>query len=317
MEILPNTISFLLQPWVLLVLGASLLYAIGNFIDELLIDDFEQPIGTLVMISGLFGGVIAIGFGIYALLFDVSLSLPTNLLLLAILIGVLEVAWLPSYLEAIKSRGALIAGPIFQAVPVIALAFEFVTGSLPRGIQIIGALVIVGGGLLLSIEEDEENNTTSVDWKTVLLMSLSVLIVAVIYILFKEVSGLDGYTAVGFWSGIGMLLTTVLLWLFWQPYRRDFNQFTKETNIKAFLLQIINEFADAGGVYLTHYANVIGPSVALVTAFNATQPIFILGIGAVLTWIGIIKSQKRSSFMHFLIVMGIMLIAIGTVLVSQ
>jgi drug/metabolite transporter (DMT)-like permease len=300
-----------------LVLGASFLYAIGNFIDELLIDDFEQPIGTLVMISGLFGGVIAIGFGAYALLFAIPLHLPLKLLLLALLIGVLEVAWLPSYLQAIKNRGALIAGPIFQAVPVIAFAFEFVTGSLPRSIQIAGALVIVGGGLLLSIEEDEENNTTSVDWKTVLLMSLSVVIVSVIYILFKEISGLDGYATVGFWSGIGMLLTTIFLWVFWAPYRADFNEFCRETNLKAFSLQIVNEFADAGGVYLTHYANVIGPSVALVTAFNATQPVFILIIGAILTWVGIIKSQKRSSFMHFLIVMGIMFIALGTVLVSQ
>jgi drug/metabolite transporter (DMT)-like permease len=211
----------------------------------------------------------------------------------------------------------MIAGPMFQAVPVIALGFEFMLGSIPKGLHIMGALCIVAGGLFLSIERDENSNLRKIDWKTIGLMSISVVIVALVYVLFKKVSGLDGYIAVGFWTGVGMFITSLGLLVFWTPYRENFIEFCKNTNAGALGTQLINECLDAIGVYLTHYANIIGPSVMLVTAFNATQPIFILILGVLLSWFGVIKSEAKDKITYLLIVFGIILIALGTVLVAM
>ena len=320
MDILTSVLRLLAEPWVLLVLVASVMFAIGNYIDELLLVKYDQPVGTLVIISGLFGLVLMAVFAGIALTIGTQLMLPTPILLQAVGVGVLELLWVIPYLYATERRGAMIAGPLFQAVPVIALGFEAMYGVIPPLMQIGGAALIILGGVLLSIEREEaENGETShsIDWITVGLMTLSAIIVALIYVLFKDAAeGETGYVAVGFWTGMGMLLTGIIIWLVWSPYRRDFNSFCRNANKKAFGIQFVNEIMDAGGAYLVHLANVIGPSVMLVTAFNATQPIAIGLIGALLGYFGIKHSGTGSKVSWLLIGAAIVLIALGTVLIA-
>jgi hypothetical protein len=249
-----------------------------------------------------------------------SVLLSSSTIHQALGVGALEVLWVIPYLYATKRRGAMIAGPLFQAVPVIALGFEVYLGTIPPLVQIGGALLIVLGGILLSIEKVETkrgHTKHKVDWITVILMTFSATLVALIYVLFKDAAdGVDGYVAVGFWTGLGMFLTGTAIWLVVPKYRRDFNAFTRNADGKAISIQLINEIMDAGGAYLTHLANVLGPSVMLVTAFNASQPIAIALIGALLGLFGIKHASSGSKVSWLLIGTAIVLIAAGVVVVA-
>jgi ABC-type nickel/cobalt efflux system permease component RcnA len=85
---------------------------------------------------------------------------------------------------------------------------------------------------------------------------------------------------------------------------------------KAVGIQLLNEVMDAGGAYMTHLANVLGPSVMVVTAFNASQPIAIGLIGALLGLFGIKHAATGGKTPWLLIGTAILLIAAGTVLVA-
>jgi drug/metabolite transporter (DMT)-like permease len=320
MDIIYAVIGLLTEPWLILVLVASVMFAIGNYLDEMLLGEYEQEVGTLVINSGIFGLVLMAIFATIAYFINTSVAPPSSIVYQALGIGVLEVLWVIPYLCATDRRGAMIAGPLFQAVPVIALGFEAVGGTIPPLIQIGGAVLIILGGVLLSIEkeenEDGETNHT-VDWITVGLMMVSAVIIALIYVLFKDAAdGADGYIAVGFWTGLGMFLAGLAIWLVVPKYRKDFNAFARNANGKAVGIQFINEIMDAGGAYLTHLANVLGPSVMLVTAFNATQPIAIALVGALLGLFGIKHANSDSKISWLLIGVAIVLIAAGTVVVA-
>lgn len=320
MDIIYAVLGFLSEPWVLLVLTASVMFAAGNYIDELLLTNYEQEVGTLVINSSLFGLVLMIVFAMAAYVTDTVLQLSTSVMLQAVGVGVLEILWVIPYLYATERRGAMIAGPLFQALPVIALGIEAMYGVIPPAMQIVGALLIVIGGVLLSIEKEEDEDgkkSHRIDWITVGLMSLSALIVALIYVLFKDAAdGADGYVAVGFWTGLGMFLTGIAIWLVWKPYRESFNAFAKNANKKAIGIQLINEVFDAGGAYMVHLANVLGPSVMLVTAFNATQPIAIALIGILLGLFGIKHAGSNSSVPWALTLSATVAISAGVVVLA-
>jgi len=316
-----GVIPFLAQGWVLLVLIASFMFAIGNYIDELLLDKYEQEVGTLVLISSYFGGALSVFF--FAIVFWQGNSLLTpgaDIIAQAIGIGVLEIIWVIPYLYAINRRGALVAGPLFQGVPVVALGLEALWGVIPPIVQIGGALLIVLGGILLSIERDEEEDgevKSRIDWLTIGLMTVSMLIVALIYVLFKDAAeGDHGFSVIGFWSGVGMVLTGVLIHLFTPPYRRQFAEFRRQARGKALAMQLFNECMDSGGVYLTHLANTIGPSVMLVTAFNASQPIAIMIVGGCLAWFGVNDKASKLWWEWAIIMFAIGFIAAGVVILA-
>jgi hypothetical protein len=313
--------DFITTPWVLLILLASVLYAAGNYIDELLLCKYNQEVGTMVIISTLFGAVVASIFLLLAYMTGTSLHLETPLLLQALGIGILEALWVIPYLYATERSGALIAGPLFQALPVFALFFESFYGVVPPQIQLLGAAVIILGGIVLSIEkeEDEEGNTShSIDWITIGMMTISIVIVSLIYVLFKNAAVSSNFLTVGFWTGIGTLVTGMLIYGIWQPYRNQFNTFCASADYKAVGIQFFNEILDAGGVYMTNLANTLGPSVMVVTAFNATQPVAIGIIGATLSFFGFtsISTDKTDKNGWVFITLGILLLAVGTVIIA-
>jgi len=321
MEIVSSVFSLVSSPWVWLILIASLMYAAGNYIDELLFSKYEQEVGTMVLISTLFGGVVVAVFYTLAWYYDVSIILDQPVIFQALAVGVLEALWVIPYLYATERSGAIVAGPLFQAVPVFALAMEATLGVIPPMIQIIGAGIIVVGGILVAIEseDDEEGNVShTVDWITIGMMSISAILVSLIYVLFRDAALATNFIGVGFWVGLGSLLTGITIYAVWKPYRENFNTFCKSADYKAVGIQFFNEMLDSGGVYLTNLATTLGPSVMIVTAFNATQPIFVGLIAGLLSFWGItsMSTSRTESGAWKIIALGILLIALGIIVIS-
>ena len=294
-----------------------------NFIDEWLIerlggegDNGEETdsVGILVIISGLFGLVVAGVFGCYAFMVPAAtLFVPGDLIAQAIIVGMLEISWLPFYLYATKRGGALEAAPLFQTIPVISLILGLLFfAEVPPMVHVAGALAIVAGGTLLNLVP----GTWKLDWRTVSLMLIASTIIAAIYFLFKDATLEGNFVATAFWGGVGMTLAAVLVWLFWPPYRREFNAFTKNVDKKGVLVQLSNELIDTVAVLAGQKAVVLGPSVMVVTAMNAFQPVFILMIGWLLAKSGSEKHEEVLTGREALKkVVSIALIAVGTAII--
>ncbi len=105
-------------PWIILAILAAFAYAAMNFIDEWLIERLEgeasedeseetDSVGILVIVSGLFGIVVAGVFVYYAYLVPTATVMVSgDLIAQALLVGMLEISWLPFYLYATKRGGS-------------------------------------------------------------------------------------------------------------------------------------------------------------------------------------------------------------------
>lgn len=327
MDIVYSLWAFLTEPWALLALIASLAFACENYIDEWLLirlgdktnnEKDSEAVGTLVIISGLFGLVVACVFGLVAyVLPQTTIIIGADIGAQATFVGALEIAWIIPYMYAMNRVGTLKAAPLFQSVPVVALFLGlFAFAEIPPMIHIVGAGAIVGGGFLLSLSEIE--GKWNIDKLTVGLMLLASTIIAGVSFLFKDAALEGNFVATVFWGGIGMSLASVLLLIVCRPYRRQFVRFCHSVDKRGILVQVLNETVDMVAVLTQHAAMILGPTIMTVSALNAYQPVFILLIGWLLA--------KNGSKLHANQLQGneflkkstaIAFIAFGTVLIAQ
>jgi uncharacterized membrane protein len=259
----------------------------------------------LVMISGLFGFVISAVFAAYSVAIDggTSLRLEASYIGQALCAGMLEVVWLIPYFHGMQRSGTINAAPLFQTIPIFSLILGLVFfAEMPASIHLVGSLLIVAGALLLNTD------------LTIAQMLLASCIIALIYFLFKDVVLGGNFVAAAFWSGCGMLVMTGLIWLVTPAYREQFADFLRTARHKEIGVQFGNEALNSASVLASQFAVAKGPSVMLVTSFNAFHPIFTLAIGWCLA--------KAGSRKHFQALEGrkltqksaaIALIAAGTV----
>ena len=329
MDIIYSALRLLTEPWALLALVASFAFACENHTDDWLLkrlggntEDIEQSdaVGTLVIISGLFGFVVAFVFGLVAYFApdkNMTVFIGKDLVTQATIIGMLEVTWLIPYLYAVNRTGALAAAPLFQSIPVIALFLGLgIFAEVPPMMHIIGAGVIVCGGFLLNLTEVE--GKWKVDKKTVGLMLLASTIITVISFLFKD-NALEGnFVATAFWGGVGMFISSQLILLNYRPYRQQFMKYAQNVDKRGITVQLVNEVVDMFAALIQRLAVMIGPAVMTVEALNAYQPVFILIISWFLGKNGSKSHAKELQGNKFLVkTSAIALIAIGTIFIAQ
>jgi uncharacterized membrane protein len=273
----------------------------------------------LVLISGFFGIIVAVAFGLMAFLAPTgiaTLAISSKLQLQSIVVGMLEIVWLIPYLKAVNHAGAVKAAPLFQVIPVISLVLGLTFfGEVPPVIQIIGAGIIIAGGILLDLTNVE--GSWCVDKKTIRLMLLASTIIAGTTFVFKDTAHEGNFIATAFYTGIGEAIMSCFIFLVYTPYRKQFLVYCKEADKAGLMVQLTNETIDAMAVMTSFKAVTLGPSVMAVTAMNAWQPVFILIIGWILA--------KRGSKAHVALLeanklkqtaWAIGLLAVGTVLIA-
>lgn len=154
------------------------------------------------------------------------------------------------------------------------------------------------------------------DIKTIALMFFACIVIAIVYFLFKGTVLEGNFVAATFWSGVGMTLFTVLVSVFWPTYRKQFIRFLERGNWEALSIQAFNEALNAFSVLSSHMANAKAPSVMLASTFNCFHPLFTLMIGGVAAVLGSKKHRDHLKGGVLKIVFAILIIAIGTVIVS-
>ena len=316
---------FLVAPWVFLILIATFGDACVGYIDELLLKrlakkstlsniDVDAP-GRLLLISGFFGFVTCF-FAFIASLFlgnEYSLNVPLSSFSLAISAGVLEVIWLIPYFTALERGGAINTTPLFQTIPIFSLIFGLAFfNEIPTTVHIVATLLIILGAFVLNYSPEKKLT----DFKTLSLMLTASAIISIGFFLFKDASISGNLVASLFGNGLGMGLFSAAIWTIWPPYRRQFNDFIHTLKPKILAIQVSNEGLYALSTTASQMAIVLGPSVMVVTAFNAFHPIFTLAIGLVLAKLG--SKEHAKNFIGKQLITktaAIILIAAGAVLI--
>lgn len=313
--------------WIVLFIFAAFLNAVVEFIDEWLLSRYktddadaeeeeeEEAVGTLAIISGIFGAVISLAFLIISFIWsDIELYTGPVDAAKAFAAGSMEIIWLIPYLYAVNRSGALNAAPLFQAIPIFALVLGLAFyGEVPTLTHLIAGALIVGGGFTLNYSLSDKK----FELGTVGLMFLASALVALEYFFFKDAAVEGNFFAAAFWMGFGMVAVSIFLYMFIKPYRQQFNEFLKTDAKNDAAIQAGNEGLNGLSVIASSFAVVRAPGVAIASAFNAFHPVFTLLIALFLS--------KRGSEEHKIDLSGgellkttlaILVIALGTAVIA-
>jgi uncharacterized membrane protein len=318
------TVALLLAaPWILLALFSAFSDALVGYIDEWLLkrikgergSEVDAP-GRLVLISGFFGLVIALGAALVSTFSgdQYTLAVPIGSLLQAVAAGALEVIWLIPYFYALQRGGALNATPLFQTIPIFSLIFGLLIFSeVPTSLHILATLIIIGGAYVLNYSPQNHR----LDAITVGLMLVSSALISFGFFMFKDATLAGNFIASLFGHGLGMFAISSGIYATWTPYRRQFNDFIRNADFKVLAAQLCNEGLYSIGAIAHQLAIVLGPSVMVVSALSAFHPLFTLGIAATLAAAG--STEHRAVLQkdqRYHKIAAIVLIAGGTVLIA-
>jgi len=314
-------VSVLLAPWLLFALFAAFGDACVGFVDEWLLDtlsDTEEGVanapGKLLLISGLFGFIVALGAMLLVYFLPVlTTDYSTAAFDLAILAGIIEVLWLIPYFYALNQGGAINTTPLFQSIPIFALIIGiFLFDEIPTTISLVATGIIIVGAFILNYS----NELRRVNYKSIILMFLASALIALGLFVFKEAEAQSNFMTAVIGNGIGMGVTSLIIWLVHPIYRQQFNSFIANFDRRVLAGQFANESLYSLSAISGQMAVVLGPSVMVVSAFNAFHPIFTFLIGWVLAKFGSTKhSQTLKPTEIKSKIVGVICIALGAVLI--
>jgi len=316
--------------WFILILVAQLTWAFGNYLDGYLLrryrpdeDGGESAVGTLILVSGFFQAVMAVGMFVLAsvlasrgIITDTPLALPTKERLVALGVGVMEIVWIIPYLYALERSDETRAAPLFQTVPLFGLALGlFFFDEVPTMMQIVAGIIIMGGSVLLNTHFHKKDGER-LDLGVIGLMMLASFIIALAAFFFKVTALQENYFGTAFWMNVGGFLTGVAMWVLIPSYRKDFNAFVAKRDWRGFGINAVNEVSDSLAILAFYGAVVLGPSTALVQASVAYQPVFILLIGLIAAKLGSEAHVGQLEDMGVLQrIVGIITIVIGSLII--
>tara|TARA_Y100000310_G_C20631794_1_gene789046 strand:- start:508 stop:1395 length:888 start_codon:yes stop_codon:yes gene_type:complete len=260
----------MIEVWVLLALGAALLFAISNVLDKLVITkEMRDPIlGTIIVgivsfviysLAGLFLGEVNFSFNYLAFL---VLFFASGFNLLAVFY----------YYKAFKRGDVSRVATLLALHPlgVLALAFVFLGERLIIG-NYIGIFLIVGGALLISFNKTVSSKNKVLATVFSLLM---VLFFSIRETITKFVSSDLNVASILFWFAIGNLIFALFIYLFYHP---KLNKKQKKGLKHLFFVGSIGAIARV----LLIVAITIG-SVSLVTALISIRTAIVFAFAVIL-----------------------------------
>jgi drug/metabolite transporter (DMT)-like permease len=290
---------------------AALLFAAVNIIDKILVERYckDGGVGALVVLSALFPVVLIP----VAYFFAGNIWLSHADIAILIFSGMLAVAWIYLYLEALYEEDVSVVMPLFQLTPVFALLFGIVIlGELPHYLQLLAGLVILLGSLVLSVDYTKR----IIKRKLVLYITGASAIIALMNALFKFVA-LDGnyWTAI-MWHSLGIVITGVCVYAFHRTFRSQFHDFIKQNWGIGISLNAVNETLTIVGDSLFAFAILLAP-LALVQSIEAYQPVFVFIAGVLFTkFAPQLLTEDTSKQAIIQKVVGITLVILGSIMLA-
>jgi drug/metabolite transporter (DMT)-like permease len=302
--------------WFFIALIGPILWAICNHIDKYLLSDrFKgSNIGALMLFSTLLSIIIIpILYFINTDIFNPSIL---NIIIL-IVTGLLTGLAMIPYMYALDKDETSIVVPLFQLIPIWGFFLAFILlGETLTWIQTMGCLFIIFGSIVITIEEDIDEKI-KFKKRTIYLMLLSTILIAVYETIFKFVAVDIGFVIASFWEQIGLLILGIILFVCFEKYRVGFIHLLKTQGRKIVTLNIGSEALSIIGNLATNFALIIAP-VALVLTVNGFQPLFVFLFGLILTILFPKFCHEKLSKKHLVQkIISILVIVMGSILIGQ
>lgn len=300
--------------WFFITLIAPFIYAITNHIDKILLEKYfkHSGVGTLILFSSLLS-IIAIPF---ILLGDQSvLAVDTFNIIILCILGLLNIAVIWLYLLALQDEEASITVVFYQLVPVLGLVLGYyILDEVITNLQFLGMIIVILGTSIVAFEIDVENNF-KLRKKTIYLMSAASFLWALESVIFKAVSLTENVWRSLFWEHVMLVVVGIVIFCTMPKYRENFLLALKNNSKSIISLNVANESLYISANVLYAFAYLWAP-ISLVLLTNSFQPIFVLTIGILLTYLYPKISAEKVSAKHlWQKLFAIIITGIGTYLI--
>lgn len=263
--------------WIALAFCGPILWAASTHIDKYLVDRYFRTsgVGTLLIFTSLMG-VVAMPFIVP---FVDVMEIGWTGIAVTTFSGILYMTAMFFYLGALQENEASVVAPLFQASPLFTYAIAYFTlGEKLTPVQLIGGAAVIASALTLSWEPGGKQKFKT---RLVVLMLACALALALSTVIFKFFAVKHEFWTTTFWTFAGEALFGLVM-LALPAYRREFfHLFAKHPGAMV-TINAANELINLAGGLIARYASLLGP-VALVSAIGGTTPLFVFGIGVLLS----------------------------------
>lgn len=295
--------------WLMLSLLASLLWAIVNIVDKIMVERFvKQPI-----IYALFTGIYASIPALFILaVFGIS-NISSTYIFFSMFSGFTLIIYTYLFYRALTLSDTPVVVALFLLAPVFSLLWGFLFFSETFTIQkYIGVCFIIGGAFFISLEISKKDITEKTQ-KTAVSPALFLMIVSCFFasvgsaiqkFLLVEIDPITVY----FWGNVGALISVGLL-LTIGSVRRNLLKTMVKIGIKINSVIIFNELLSLLAIFLVIKALSIG-TLSLVVTATAVQPLYVLILVII---VNIIKKElipdnkSKQFFLVRLALIGVMI----------
>ena len=263
--------------WLIYAFSGPVLWAASTHVDKYLVDRYFKHSGVAVLlIFTALMGLVMLPFILYWQ--PAVLALGWRDAAVIAFSGVLYMAAMYFYLEALQANEASVVAPFFQAGPLFGYALAYlVLGETLTRMQLGGGGLIVAGGVLLSFHTGKRR----VRLKLVLLMFTCAFMLAVSSVIFKLFAVEDEFWSTAFWTYLGEALYG--LWLLALPGpRHQFFGLLRTHTAAVISVNAVNELINLGGGLGMRYALLLAP-LSLVQAIGSTTTLFVFLFGVLLS----------------------------------
>jgi drug/metabolite transporter (DMT)-like permease len=261
--------------WLLFAILPYALYSVTNYIEKFVIDKEVNDVGTLTILSGFLTIIVAVFLFVIK---GFPLINPLQALIL-LAIGMLLIFYYVPYFNALSLDDASRVVPLYQFYPIFSLILSFIfLHERLKGMQFIGFGLITVGGFLLGTER-VSGKIFSLR-KSFWYMMMASLMYACTGILFRFVTITDFWISMSYQT-LGIAIGGLLLFLY-PPYGKSFLRNIKHVKRRVVIALTASQWITLLADFSYFYAITL-TSVAVVSAMQGTQPLFLLLFGLIIT----------------------------------
>lgn len=292
---------------ILLGIAAAFFWSLTNIIDKYLTTK-HAPDGNI-------WGILILSCLFPALLLPISahygtINTSSGNILILLFAGSLMVSWIYFYLKALVEDDTSVVMTILVLAPFFSLLFS----SLILG-EMLSFIQLLGGGLLVlgSLSVTYTPLSGSFKFKLLFYAITASVIMGLMHTLFKFVTFEEIFWQSMFWRSAGMVITGVLLCIFFNKIRNSFVDFLITYSKTGLSTNSANETLTLVGDTLFGFAILLAP-IALIQTTEAYQPIFIIIIISIFTAFGFdIANEDTTQKKLIQKISGIILVIAGSI----
>lgn len=298
--------------WLVFAFSGPVLWGISFHLDKYLVERYfkHTDVAVLLVFTAL-TGLLMLPFIVY---YQPSVTaIPFRSILIIALSGILYMAAMLFYLQALQTEEAAIVAPLFQATPIFAYGLAYVVlGEALTSVQLLGGLAIVLGALSLSWQ----GGGAPFKARLVVLMLICTFTLAVASVIFKVFAIRDAFWSTTFWTYAGEAVFGFAILLV-PAYRRQFGALFRSHRAALLAINGVNELINLAGGLGMRYALLLAP-LSIVQAIGSTTSLFVFLFGALLTLFAPGLGRENLSPRNLLQKgAGAVLVSIGVLLVNR